>query len=44
MIFKKEYNEHWVLDIPLISTSTLGVNWNEFEKFDFNEGIINSLF
>ena len=41
---QEEYNEHWVLDIPLISTSTLGVNWNEFEKFDFNEGIINSLF
>ena len=41
---QREYNDHISLDIPLISSSTIAVNWNDFENFDISEGLIKSLF
>lgn len=42
--FQKEYNENWLLDIPLISQGTIIATWKGFTGFDVDEDLIHSLF
>ncbi len=41
---QQDYNQNWLLDIPLISRSTVVVSWNDFKGFDIDEDIVQSIF
>ncbi len=42
--FQKEYNDNWLLDIPLISQGVIVGAWKGFTGLDMDEDLIHSLF